>query len=222
MQSLHQPRSREQGHGGKALPCLHWWCGGGGFGPVPVSPCLLHCCSLGKGKLINAGSPATDFSQWKCDSGAFPRGELPTGQPVLGAFGSVKPWALSSALGGLSPLRVVVASVANNCPCNNKTFPKPSIRVIRGLRPRRGWGPPPAMCSRASPSVSTPPTSGWILRNHYDGDYHGHLIFQGRRSGPRKQLAPLQTFTMVGWKLTTKLSDFCLKIQAAISLYVSN
>jgi len=87
----------------KCFPVFTGGAGGGGFGPVPVSPCLLHCCSLGKGKLINAGSPATDFSQWKCDSGAFPRGELPTGQPVLGAFGSVKPWGLELCSGRTQP-----------------------------------------------------------------------------------------------------------------------
>lgn len=180
--------------GTKLFPVFLGGAGGADFGPVPPLG-LPHRCSLGEGKPINTSSPATDLSGWKRDSRCLPQRGITYRVAGVGCFWVCKAIGLEICSGGLVPLLAVVPSVGNNCPCNKKTFPKPSIRVIQGLKPKRGWCPSPATCSRASRSVSTLPTSGWILKNPCHGDCCGHL--KGGRLGPWEQLAPLQAFTMV-------------------------
>lgn len=78
------PVPAPQGCGDRAVPRFGWWCRGAVLGPVP--PHLQHHCSLEEGKLRNAGSSATDFSRWKCDSWGLPWGDITYGGAAVGCF----------------------------------------------------------------------------------------------------------------------------------------
>lgn len=177
--------------GTKLFPVFLGGAGGADFGPVhPLR--LLHRCSLGEGKPINTGSPATDLSGWKRDSRCLPQRGITYRVAGVGCFWVCKAVGLEICSGGPSLCLLLSPAFATIVLAIKKPFPKPSIRVIQGLKPKRRWCPPPATCSRASLSVPTLPTSGWILRNPCDGDCRGHL--KGGRLGPWKQLAPLADF----------------------------